>query len=433
MRLCVSVRSCLTAAAVAVAIAVGAGFAPAAEAPAAAGTAAPAASATRGSRQPATSGCPRPPRRLPLQRPRSPSSRPPRRASSPATTFTSAAARAPSTPRTSRRSWAIPSRSWESAAAWYEIDFPGSGFSWVDKQYVQKVDDTTGIAITNVNVRSGPGIQFDNLYTVPSGHKFRIIATDPSTGAWYRVEQMPGTTAWISADYLRVAGTVPESSTGVAAAGTETPQAAGTGESQWATPPETGTAPQTPEQAAAANQPWLDKLAQAEQLFKTETSRDNPADWDLDSITKMYTEIAEGAPSAITKNQARIRLAQLGAYRQVQARWKELGKVDEDLKAQLAELEKQRQQDITAAAARSAEEMPYLATGTIEKFYISGMGGATHKLVSGDRILYLLKSSVVDLSGLEGKRAGVKGKILDIPDQSIKVIDVTAVSVLPAQ
>jgi hypothetical protein len=96
----------------------------------------------------------------------------------------------------------------------------------------------------------------------------------------------------------------------------------------------------------------------------------------------------------------------------------------------LADLERQRQEEITAAAAAAPDEAGYLARGVIEKFFITGIGGATHKIMEGDRILYLLKSDVVDLTALEGKYAGVKGSFLEVPGQGVRVIEVGSASML---
>ena len=276
-------------------------------------------------------------------------------------------------------------------------------------------------------------MQFDRLYTVPVGHKFHIVAVDKVTGEWFQVEPMPDATAWIMSDYVRMSGAVPESTTAIAAVAqpeaatsVTTPAAPSEGESPWALPPSVS----TESTGAASGDAYSEQMAQAEQLYKTETSKQNPAEWDLDTLRGLYGDIATNAANPLLKSRANIRLAQLRAYQVAKDRWSEMGKVDEDLQKQLADLEKQRQEEITAAAAAAPDEAGYLARGTIEKFFITSIGGATHKIMDGERILYLLKSDVVDLTALEGKYAGIKGSFLEVPGQNVRVIEVGSAVVL---
>lgn len=300
---------------------------------------------------------------------------------------------------------------------WIEIEFPAKGFSWVSADYISKIDEETGIVTgSEVNVRSGPGLQFDELYRVQANHKFKVLSVD-ITGDWQRVSPMPGATAWVIADYVRLSGPVP---------GTAAARRAPTPRVQPPTPqpgPEAPDAPVTPAKPAVAPGYYESRLIEAEQAFQDKIEKEDPADWDLENLSEMYRGIEANAADPVLKVKARARLAQLKGYDAIKARAIEIGKVDEDLEVRLKELEKQRQQE-TGIADRAVAA--YLATGKLEKFYIDGMAGATHKLVEKDgSIAYLLKSDVMDLSAYEGNVCGVKGTFTAAPGIKVRLISVT--------
>jgi len=325
---------------------------------------------------------------------------------------------------------------------WYETDFPIKGFSWISREYFQRIDDKTGIVTGSaVRVRGGPGTQYDSLYIVPNAYKFQILGADPR-GDWYKVAPMPGATAWILAGYVRLSGPLPAG--GAPSAATVTPPTTTVAPppttvetippgtvvpptTETAVTPETPEPPKPPEEAPKPD-PYAEKFADAEKLFDSEVKKENPIEWNLPALVAAYTEIADKSASAATRGVSRQRLVQLKYYKNFQDRVKELGKIDEELSKRLKELERQRAEQITAIP--EAMEAPFIAAGVVDKFYIKGIGGATHKLVEAGTILYLLKSDVVDLSANEGKRCGVRGKIVTVPSANIRVIEVESLKPL---
>lgn len=331
---------------------------------------------------------------------------------------------------------------------WYEIEFPIKASTYIARDYLQKTDDKAGIVTGNgVSVRGGPGTQYDRLYVVPVGHKFQVLGTDPK-GDWYRVAPMPGETAWILSQYVRLSGSLPAGGAAaipLVATGTTTTTTAVTTTTVAAVPSTTTAvatvtgpsiapavtttvAPAVTEPAVVKPDPYVGKFIEAEKSFKAELDKENPAEWGIESIETAYGEILDKSTSAVTRDMARARLMQLKAYKSVQDRAKELGKIDEDLQARLKELEKQRAETITAIP--EIIEAPFTATGVVEKFYITGIGGATHKLVQDGTILYLLKSDVVDLPASVGKRCGINGKITTAPRYTVRIIEVGSVKPL---
>ncbi len=313
---------------------------------------------------------------------------------------------------------------------WYEIEFPASGYSWISKEFLQKIDEKSGMVIgNNVSIRIGPGTQFDRLYTVPIGHKFQVLGMD-IRGEWYRVAPMPGETAWILAQYVRLSGPLPG---GAVASGPPPVEAVGPTDAVGATDA-TGTnivtivTPPPTVKPVVSNDVYAAKLMEAEKLFKAEVAKEDPMAWDFTAARDMYTEVSDKSDVAATRLQAKRRLSQLTSYEAITARAKELGKIDDDLQARLNDLEKQRAEELTTISTPAAT--PFIATGLVEKFYIKNIGGATHKLVDGRTILYLLKSDVISLGSVEGKKCGIRGKIVTIEGFPVRLIEVVAATPL---
>lgn len=107
----------------------------------------------------------------------------------------------------------------ESFAAWYQILYSNStdGNGWITAAYVQ-VDDSagipvveipsgsgsrvTGLALQTINVRSGPGTNFDTLGTLIPNDVVSVTAKDAS-GAWMQVD-FKGQAGWAASEFLKV-------------------------------------------------------------------------------------------------------------------------------------------------------------------------------------------------------------------------------------
>ena len=323
---------------------------------------------------------------------------------------------------------------------WLEIELPPKESSWISREYLQKIDDKTGIVIgNNVNVRLGPGTQFDQIYTVPVGQKFQVLQMDIK-GEWYRVAPMPADTAYILYSYVRLtaplpSGVTPVTTTAVAPAETSAATVAVAPPTPFPAPLSTDSSVRLPAEVTPGRvepvltpDTYTEKLADTERKLRAEVAKENPNDWDLESLVTEYDDIYAKSSSAAVRSQARVRLSQLKTYALIQARAKELNRIDEDLKARMMELEKQRAETIMSIP--ETLQAPFTATGLVEKFGLKGVDGATHKLVDGDRILYLLKSDVVDLSQSEGKLCGVRGTIVTVSGFNVRLIQVESIKPL---
>lgn len=60
----------------------------------------------------------------------------------------------------------------------------------------------TATAIYNLNVRSGPGTEYDLLATLPAGSVVGFTGFTDSTGNWVQVDAAAGPTGWVAGQYL---------------------------------------------------------------------------------------------------------------------------------------------------------------------------------------------------------------------------------------
>ncbi len=307
---------------------------------------------------------------------------------------------------------------------WLKIELPEKDYSWVAAEYIQPTSKNTAIVTgSNVNVRSGPGVQFDINYSVQAGHAFNILGNDIS-GKWFKIAPLPDTVAYVTAEFVRLSGPLPGE-------GPVAPQPTPATTAVAPAPTAAPTAPvATPSVAPAPPADLYDrKLAEAVKAFDLEVANENPAEWDLVPLAEAFADIESNSTNPVQRVQARARLAQLHAYTSVKARAIARGEVDDELKERLLALETERRQ----ALAVSTADLPYIATGELQKFYITGLGDATHKLTVDSSITYLLRSRVLDLSNYEGKACGIKGKVVSLPGLKVQVIEVTSAAILPGQ
>lgn len=110
----------------------------------------------------------------------------------------------------------------DSSGLWYQILFNG-GAGWVRADYIQAGEAAAeipivgggssagsrarGVVLRGVNVRSGPGRDFDSLGLLNQNDVVVIFAKD-SSGAWMQVEYPPAPDdrGWIAAEFLQIDG-----------------------------------------------------------------------------------------------------------------------------------------------------------------------------------------------------------------------------------
>ncbi len=105
---------------------------------------------------------------------------------------------------------------------WYQVLFAQSpdGKGWVTAQYVQvenkdaipimggaSASGSSGVIVQQVNVRSGPGTEFDSLGTLNAKDVVTLTGKD-SDGAWLQIEFKNGADGkgWLAAAYVQASG-----------------------------------------------------------------------------------------------------------------------------------------------------------------------------------------------------------------------------------
>ena len=221
---------------------------------------------------------------------------------------------------------------------------------------------------------------------------------------------MPGETAWISADYVKLSGTVGNSETQVAEPTTATTPAPTT-----ETGAEAVTAAPTTEVKA---DPMAESSPRRSRSTQTKPTRRTPPIGTSRPSKSMYSDIEANSTNSINKELARNRLKQIDAFESVKAHDMEINKVGEDLQKKLTTLEKQRQEELIRLANVGAKETPYAAVGVVEKFFIAGLGWRDPQLVNDDSIDFLVKSSVVDLNSSKARRWASAARSRRFPDRT---------------
>jgi len=86
----------------------------------------------------------------------------------------------------------------KAAGAWYQFrDFEGDK-GWIHKSLVRKAPSVI-MKKNKCNVRSGPGTQFETLFTAEKGVPFKELGRK---GRWVHVQHADGDKGWIRKDLL---------------------------------------------------------------------------------------------------------------------------------------------------------------------------------------------------------------------------------------
>jgi len=91
---------------------------------------------------------------------------------------------------------------------WLKIVPPTGTYSLIEKGYVDKVDENTGVTNDRVWVRAGSNLN-DRRYAkqvqLPRGTRVTLIGETPD-GAYYKITPPPGAALWIKGDYVDRSG-----------------------------------------------------------------------------------------------------------------------------------------------------------------------------------------------------------------------------------
>ncbi len=88
---------------------------------------------------------------------------------------------------------------------WYNISFHG-GSGWVSSEYITFEETNIGTGVITgsvVNVRSGPGTEYEVLTTVKKSERVKAISR---SGEWFKISTSGGTVGWVLGEYIDLSG-----------------------------------------------------------------------------------------------------------------------------------------------------------------------------------------------------------------------------------
>jgi SH3-like domain-containing protein len=320
-----------------------------------------------------------------------------------------------------------------------------------------------------VNVRSGPGLYYYPLLTVPrgtsvivEGEKRSWLAIRPPEGVYGLVRKSDlevspdGTTATITAPDARVyassasakrrwcvMSTLEEGDTVVLVGPAE-------GEMLRIIPPEgacayiagqyvtpTGGAVTPPVTDIEVTPPKPDSLMQdlkESDAALAEETKKPILERDYESVLARYADVAENTEKAFLKNAAGRRMAHVEALIEQREEYRSTVAISARLEERLTEIRAKRAEQTADAERRRAMQRPaFQATGVMDR--IRSLEGVDypikHKLVDREgRPVVVLKSETYDLDQYVGKAVGVRGTKTYVPEWKMYLVDVDDLELL---
>ncbi len=280
---------------------------------------------------------------------------------------------------------------------WMQIQVPSSVKPWIAADYVSFVSGATEGRVTGdrVRIRCMPSSQADVLGLVSSGTKVKVVGTKDG---WHQIEAPAEASAWISGTYVSYYSALDEYAEELS------------GEKA----------------AEEAREGLALKLSKANELYVAEL-RKPVSERNFNQAIALYNEVAGEAQEEFVRESARRRVEALSLIQSLVDEYKTMQTGTEELAAKLLDMEKRLHE--AEKAAEEAKEPSYLAEGWLKPMGRIINSPASHKLVVGDRPIYLLKSSKVDLNSFLFKRVRVNGVKHSVPGWEQPVIDVTELEV----
>ncbi len=270
---------------------------------------------------------------------------------------------------------------------WLRIKCPEGTNAWVHNKYVKTGSKGSGIITGNrVNVRAVPSINGIVLTQLSKGTKVKVKG---KKGEWIKIEAPPTASAWVFGKYVDFVVSQKE-------------------------------------QKVLSEIRKLRKRLESQ--LASETKKD-PIDWNVGALEAGYTKLlklASKGKDIESKNAARLAKARLEQLRSV----KELQKKLKTAAKKSKEIEKEYQQKL----AKLKQQPPkYTAKGWIDDVGpVIGRPG-THRLTTGGKTLYYLRSKRFNLYDYVGCYVGVNGKVLPSPQGwDAPVIEVEKIDTLHA-
>jgi len=277
----------------------------------------------------------------------------------------------------------------------YKLQYPKQLEAWMASWLLLKKGQNKEdvVARNEVNIRSGPSMQYPIVARLTQGSKVQIIKMGKDH--WVQIASPSQAYAWVASKYVTAKESVAQHETKVK---------------------KQSEAKSKYDQALATFQKYLGNKTVSEAQYM--------------SLKKQFQDIVTTLPGSSEANLSQSHISKLTEFRSV-IRMKEL-KTEEQRKF-LA-----KEKELNSKHEKRLEEMKKLAYEEARKFEFEGwlddIGGilfspATHKLKKGDKVLFYLKSKTVDMDRFVGKRVGINGEIHRFRGWG-RIIDVQEIEVL---
>jgi len=259
----------------------------------------------------------------------------------------------------------------------YKLQYPKQLEAWMASWLLlnkgEKSEDVT--ARSEVNVRSGPSMQYPVIAVLNQGSKVQILKMGKDH--WVQIGAPSQAYVWIASKYIEVGESVAEFEKKV-------------------------------EKQEKSKSLFDQALAEFQSYLNNKTVNED----EYLSLKKKFEDVIALSPKSNEASLAQAHLIKLTEFRGV-IRLKEIKDAEEK-----KFMEKQKELALTHE--KKLEEMKKLAYEEARKYEFEGwlddIGGilfspATHKLKKGDQVLFYLRSKTLDLDPYVGKRVGINGEV----------------------
>jgi len=293
----------------------------------------------------------------------------------------------------------------EAKPGWFKVKFTAQDYElWVSSDYLKRENGHARCTGDRVAVRAGGGLNYDVLGRIDYGYQVKVLT---ERDGWTRIAPVEGATAWVSAtEAVAEAAIRPVAPTTDLGA---------------PSPGET-------DEAETLKDLYDKTLAE----FLAEQAK--PAGGrDFSSAREAFEKVRAEADSVVLRSKAMRRLEEIAFLEAIEERQRALEEGRKRLAALLAAVGRGEWSAVTGKSVQEPQpiepELPS-AHGRLEKLGIR-ISGFKYKLVdpTSENILYLVRSSTVDLDAFEGEVVKVEGRIVAVstyPLNGIEVVELKA-------
>ncbi len=275
---------------------------------------------------------------------------------------------------------------------WYKIKWPSNRKLYVYQKFVKCISPTEYIIVgSHVNIRDK---KIDSplsrvICQLENGAKIKVIKKD---GDWFIIEPPDNAFAWVCGKYTEYISSYKDY--------------------------------QINKQKLEEK---IKKFEYARIIYDEETSRDIEVA-DYDKVISAYEDLLNYPLDKNEKEFVSYILKDLRQRKLLQQHIKQIRKENQELQYKIKTIEEKYNQMLEKIKEKKKEKN-YLATGWIKTMGKILHRPATHKLIKGEKIIYLLKSKKYDLDNYVDKRVAINGKIIG-KKWGIDIIEVNELKVL---